>query len=88
MVSPRMPDWERVHWLWQEYWANPPEGEEYTKFWEHYPRWNRARTTGMRLPHKGGEVLEVDYARISEKRPCKEALFVLNQLSSRVNIGT
>ncbi len=68
-----MPDWETVHrelarkgvtlkLLWQEYREKYPDGYGYTQFREHYQRWNQAHTTSMRLPHKGGEVMEVDYA--------------------------
>jgi transposase len=73
MVERPMPDWERVHrdlarqgvtlqLLWQEYREKYPDGYGYTQFREHYQRWNQAHTTSMRLPHKGGEVMEVDYA--------------------------
>jgi transposase len=73
LVARPMPDWERVHLelarqgvtlqlLWQEYRADHPDGYGYTQFREHYQRWNQAHTTSMRLPHKGGEVMEVDYA--------------------------
>lgn len=66
-------DWEQVHrelarkgvtlkLLWQEYREKYPDGYGYTQFREHFQRWNQAHTTSMRLPHKGGEVLEVDYA--------------------------
>jgi transposase len=69
---PRL-DWEVVHremarqgvtlqLLWQEYREKYPDGYGYTQFREHYQRWNQAHTTSMRLPHKGGEVMEVDYA--------------------------
>jgi transposase len=73
MVERPMPDWEEMHrelsrrgvtlqLLWQEYRASYPDGYGYTQYREHYQRWNQAHTTSMRLPHKGGEVLEVDYA--------------------------
>jgi len=48
--------------LWQEYREKHPDGYGYTQFREYYHRWNQAHTTSMRLPHKGGEVMEVDYA--------------------------
>jgi transposase len=68
-----LPDWEKIHselsrrgvtlrLLWQEYREKHPEGYGKSQFWEHYQRWNQAHTTSMRLPHKGGEVMEVDYA--------------------------
>jgi transposase len=67
------PDWEKVHQemarqgvtlqlLWQEYREKYPDGYGRSQFCEHYQRWNQTRTTSMRMPHKGGEVLEVDYA--------------------------
>jgi transposase len=69
----RAPDWEEVHrelskrgvslqLLWQEYREQNPEGYGRTQFHEHYQRWNQAHTYSMRLPHKGGEAMEVDYA--------------------------
>lgn len=67
------PDWEEVHrelarkgvtlrLLWQEYRERHPDGYGRSQFWEHYQRWNQTHTTRMRMPHKGGEVMEVDYA--------------------------
>ena len=68
-----LPDWEEVQrelsrqgvtlmLLWQEYRAKHPAGYGRSQFFEHYHRWNQAHTTSLRLPHKGGEVMEVDYA--------------------------
>jgi transposase len=68
-----VPDWEKVHrelsrqgvtlmLLWQEYREKHPDGYGRSQFCEHYQRWNQTRTTSMRKPHKGGEVVEVDYA--------------------------
>lgn len=74
VVSKRpMPNWEEIHrelarqgvtlrLLWQEYRVKYPDGYGRSQFQELYARWNQAHTTSMRLPHKGGEVLEVDYA--------------------------
>src|SRR3990172_5482263 len=72
-VALRAPDWEEVHrelakrgvslrLLWQEYREQNPDGYGKTQFGEHYQRWNQAHTHSMRLPHKGGEEMEVDYA--------------------------
>jgi transposase len=72
-VALRAPDWEEVHrelskrgvslrLLWQEYREKNPDGYGKTQFGEHYQRWNQAHTNTMRLPHKGGEEMEVDYA--------------------------
>jgi transposase len=68
-----VPNWEEIHrdlsrrgvtlrLLWQEYREQYPDGYGRSQFQELYARWNQAHTTSMRLPHKGGEVLEVDYA--------------------------
>jgi len=68
-----IPNWEEMHrelsrhgvtlmLLWQEYREKHPDGYRYTQFRIRYQRWNQIHTTSMRLPHKGGEVLEVDYA--------------------------
>jgi transposase len=73
LVERPVPDWEEVHrdlarqgvtlqLLWQEYREKYPDGYGRSQFCEHYQRWNQTHTTSMRLPHKGGEVLEVDYA--------------------------
>jgi transposase len=67
------PDWEKMRrelsrqgvtflLLWQEYRASYPDGYGYSQFREHYHRWNRSNTVSLRKPHKGGEVVEVDYA--------------------------
>ena len=48
--------------LWQEYREQYPDGYGRSQFQELYARWNQAHTTSMRLPHKGGEEMEVDYA--------------------------
>lgn len=68
-----MPNWEEqqrelakrgvtLTLLWQEYREKYPDGYGYTQFREHYQRWNKSRTNTMRLPHKAGEEMEVDYA--------------------------
>jgi len=73
LVERPMPNWEEVHrdlsrrrvtlrLLWQEYREKHPDGYGRSQFQEHYRRWNQAHTLSLRLPHKGGEVLEVDYA--------------------------
>ena len=74
VVSERpVPNWEEVHrelsrhgvtlmLLWREYREKYPDGYGRTQFFEHYQDWNRSHTTSMRLPHKGGEEMEVDYA--------------------------
>jgi len=74
VVSERpVPNWEEVHrelsrqgvtlmLLWQEYRVQHPDGYGRTQFFEHYHTWNQTHTASMRLPHKGGEEMEVDYA--------------------------
>lgn len=68
-----IPNWEEVprelsrrgvtlRLLWLEYREKHPDGYGRTQFQEHYQRWKQAHTTSMRLPHKAGEVMEVDYA--------------------------
>jgi transposase len=68
-----VPNWEDMHrelakrgvtltLLWQEYREQHPDGYGFTQFRVHYQEWNRAHTNSMRLPHKGGEEMELDYA--------------------------
>jgi len=68
-----LPNWEEMHrelskrgvtltLLWQEYREKHPDGYGYTQFRVHYQRWNKAQTGTMRIPRKGGEEMEVDYA--------------------------
>ena len=68
-----LPDGEAVHrdlarkgvtlkLLWQEYRERNPDGYGRSQFCEHYLRWKRTQATSMRMPHKGGEEMEVDYA--------------------------
>ncbi len=68
-----MPNWEEVHrelskrgvtltLLWQEYRQKHPNGYGFTQFRVHYQGWNKSHTNTMRLPHKAGEEMEVDYA--------------------------
>ena len=68
-----IPNWEEIHrdlarqgvtlrLLWQEYRVKYSNGYGRSQFQELYQRWNRDHAISMRLPHKGGEVLEVDYA--------------------------
>jgi transposase len=68
-----MPDWDEVHrelskrgvtltLLWQEYRQKHPDGYGFTQFRVYYQRWNKTHTNTMRLPHKAGEEMQVDYA--------------------------
>ena len=73
VVQRPVPNWEEIHrdlsrrgvtlrLLWQEYREQHPDGYGRSQFQDLYARWNQAHTTSMRLPHKAGEVMEVDYA--------------------------
>jgi transposase len=68
-----MPDWSQVHTelrrksvtlrlLWIEYRDDHPDGYGYSQFCELYRRWAKNLKPSMRLFHKGGEKLFVDYA--------------------------
>jgi transposase len=68
-----VPDWEDVHrelskrgvtlrLLWREYREKYPNGYGLTQFLGLYKNWSKAQTNTMRLPHKGGDEMEVDYA--------------------------
>lgn len=68
-----LPKWEDMHrelakrgvtltLVWQEYRERCVDGYGFTQFRVHYQKWNKAHTNSMRLPHKGGEAMEVDYA--------------------------
>jgi transposase len=71
-----LPDWETIRQelkrkgvtlklLWIEYREEHPEGYQYTQFCEYYRRWAKAHSPTGRFPHRGGEVMEVDYAGLS-----------------------
>jgi transposase len=68
-----IPNWEEVHrelskrgvtltLLWQEYREKHEDGYGFTQFRVHYQEWNKSHTNSMRLPHKGGDEMELDYA--------------------------
>ena len=68
-----MPDWKQVHsemkkrgvtlkLLWMEYRESHTDGYQYTQYCAYYRRWKQQLNPSMRLVHKGGEELEVDYA--------------------------
>ena len=68
-----LPNWEQVYsemrkrgvtlkLLWIEYHEQFPEGYGYTQYCEYYRRWKGKLSPSMRLPRKGGEEMEVDYA--------------------------
>jgi len=72
-----LPDWEDVKdelkkkgvtlkLLWEEYKDKYPDHPyQYTQFCEHYRRWAKHQSPTARFPHKGGEVMEVDYAGLT-----------------------
>ena len=68
-----LPDWEEVHrqlrrkgvtlqLLWEEYRAEHPDGYSLSRFYERYSDWKRTIDPVMRISHKAGEKLFVDYA--------------------------
>ena len=67
------PDWSLIHrelrrkgvtlrLLWVEYREAHPDGFGYSQFCELYRRWAKRLKPSMRLSHRGGEKLFVDYA--------------------------
>jgi len=67
------PDWAVVHQelrkkgvtrqvLWEEYRAHLPQGYHYSQYCERYRRWTKGLTPVLRIPHKAGEKMFVDYA--------------------------
>jgi len=67
------PNWNDVHTelhkkgvtlrlLWTEYLEAHPSGYSYSQFCELYRQWSRKLNPTMRLNHKGGEKIYVDYA--------------------------
>jgi transposase len=72
----QQPDWEQVHrdlrrrgvtlkLLWMEYREQFPDGFGYTQYCGSYRHWSQQLTPSMRLTHKGGDELEVDYAGLT-----------------------
>lgn len=68
-----LPDWNQVHTelrrksvtlrlLWVEYREAHPDGYGYSQFCELYRRWAKCLNPSMRMRHKAGEKLFVDYA--------------------------
>lgn len=48
--------------LWEEYISEYPEGYQYTQFRIHYRRWHGHTNVSMRIDHKAGDKMEVDYS--------------------------
>jgi transposase len=68
-----LPDWQQVHTelrkrsvtlklLWTEYKEANPDGLQYSQYCERYRKWACKLNPTMRLVHKAGEKLFVDYA--------------------------
>jgi len=68
-----MPDWEKIHLelrkkgvtlrlLWVEYLEKYPKGYGYSQFCQLYRNWAKKIKPTMRLDHKAGEKMFVDYA--------------------------
>jgi transposase len=71
-----LPNWETVRaelkkkgvtlkLLWIEYRDKNPGGYGYTQFCDYYRNWAKTQSPTGRFLHKGGEVLEVDYAGLT-----------------------
>ena len=67
------PDWSYVHrelrkkgvtlqLLWIEYKREHPEGYQYSQFCKHYRSWEKKINLSMRIEHRAGEKMFVDYA--------------------------
>jgi transposase len=68
-----LPDWAYVHQelkrrgvtlqqLWKEYWQDHPNGYRYSQYCHYYAKWKRGLEVVLRIPRRGGEEAEVDYA--------------------------
>jgi len=70
------PDWVMVHselrkkgvtrqLLWEEYRLGIPGGYSYSQYCERYRRWTKILNPVLRMPHKAGEKMFVDYAGVT-----------------------
>ena len=70
------PDWARIHQelrkkgvtrqlLWEEYRQGTADGYRYSQFCERYRRWAKEIHPVLRIPHKAGEKMFVDYAGLT-----------------------
>jgi transposase len=70
------PAWSEIHrelrkkgvtrqLLWEEYRRGAPQGYRYSQFCERYRRWTKMLTPVLRMPHKAGEKMFVDYAGVT-----------------------
>ena len=71
-----LPDWKEIReelkkkgvtlkLLWIEYRDKHPGGYGYTQFCDYYRNWTKTQSSTGRIPRKGGEELEVDYAGLT-----------------------
>ena len=51
-----------LHHVWQTYREGQPDGYSYSRFCELFREWRKSSEVVMRLVHKAGEALFVDYA--------------------------
>ena len=70
------PDWAYVHrelrkkgvtrqLLWEEYRVGTPQGYHYSQFCQRYRWWRKVLTPVLRMEHKAGEKMFVDYAGVT-----------------------
>lgn len=70
------PDWALIHselrkkgvtrqLLWEEYRLGFPRGYSYSQYCERYRRWTKILNPVLRMPHKAGEKMFVDYAGVT-----------------------
>jgi transposase len=70
------PNWSEIHrelrkkgitrqLLWEEYRQGAPRGYHYSQFCERYRRWTKTLAPVLRMVHKAGEKMFVDYAGLS-----------------------
>lgn len=48
--------------MWEAYRSHHPDGYSKTQFYEHYRRWRGTLKPSMRITHKAGDKMQVDYA--------------------------
>lgn len=48
--------------LWEEYLKDHPDGYRYTQFCEYFRKYQKSLDVSLRMPHKAGEKMFVDYA--------------------------
>jgi len=73
-VERPLPDWDAIdrelkrgrgvtlYLLWEEYRERHPDGYQYSRFCDHFRAWRGKQEVVMRLAHRAGEKLFVDYA--------------------------